>query len=257
MVDKIDIERRFVAYRNNLKLATRFLSTNNDVIKYCGDMQASCAVLTDLLSIGGNKSKNWKAGISPTWKIPVTNPIICGAKGNIDLAIAGVTRVENNMLDQSISVSIILTPAQDQPSHNNYNCGNLTKDIPIVLRRFHFDYDTTIPTNDRPRSHLQYGGKCEHDILSIENIKYYLFSSLEFPRLPLPPMDLIMVFDIFIQQFPTPLNALHQDLQWISFVKESERLWAKGYYSELSNYLHLADRNSLYKRQCDRVDWYT
>ena len=209
------------------------------------------------LSVQPKKNGPWSVGISQAWKIPVIENNLCGVQGESLLIITGHINTQDGKLqDQSISVSLVLNPNKNQKEVNGYDSGKLVKNVPVVVRRFHFDYDLGIEEDDRPRSHIQYGGKFEKERIGIDELKYSLFSSLQTPRIPCPPYDLVLVVDLFLHQYKTPLDQIKAEPEWKKLVKESEELWTKGYYCELANHLDSTGATeSLYKRQCSHVDW--
>ncbi len=257
MNNESDIRSRCKDYRSHIKKAVQFLSKHNVVNKNCPEMYGSCQTMLSSLAVTPKKNNPWRVEISQAWRIPVTKNKLCGAQGDSSLIITGYINTKNGKLqDQSISVSLILNPNKNQKEVNGYDSGKLVKNVPVVVRRFHFDYDLGIDENDRPRSHIQYGGKFEKDRIGIDNLQYRLFSSLETPRIPCPPYDLVLVVDLFLHQYETPLDQIKQEPEWQRLVKESEELWTKGYYCVLTNHLNSTGATeSLYKRQCSHVDW--
>lgn len=255
---KREIKKRCDSYKTHLKDASIFLMNNSMIRRYAPYISISCGIIYKGLS---NKNTAWNVNLTPAWEIPV-DPIggktICGCPGEVKLVIMGAVNLRDDLeIEQSISVSILFTPDKDHDEENGYSCGPLSADQSVIIRHFHFDYDTTLKDNDRPRSHLQYGGHDPSKYLKGAH-QYRLFKSLELPRIPLPPLDPVLTLDLFLSQFNTPISNILEDKTWVNLVKTSEKLWLKGYYKELNEHLDSNDKNKgkLYQRQCEKVDWY-
>lgn len=76
------------------------------------------------------------------------------------------------------------------------------------------------------------------------------------PRIPCPPFDLVLAVDFFLRQFATPLRDMVLESGWLKLVRESERLWLRGYFRELADHLAVNERaKTFYQRISDHVDW--
>ena len=136
-------------------------------------------------------------------------------------------RTATDLLDQSVELAILL-PASSGHTHEDLGCcfENEADDRRrIAVRRFHFD---VAPASERdPVSHLQYGGT----LATAVQAHYCLLPHLECPRLPIAPMDLLLVLDLVLRQFETAIDHLPDEMEWRSVVVESESLWQAGYFA--------------------------
>jgi hypothetical protein len=64
----------------------------------------------------------------------------------------------------------------------------------------------------------------------------------------------VLALDLFLRQFSTPLSDVVSENRWVNLVKQSERLWLRGYFVEIADCLRQANR-PLYSRLCEHVDW--
>ena len=120
-------------------------------------------------------------------------------------------------------------------------------DRKVVARRFHFDLSNN--TDDWPSSHVQYGG----DPAFVEG-HYCMHPHLETPRIPSAPVDFVLLFDLVVSQFETPLSRFAKTGEWKSVVLQAENFWLDQYYKDLSRALRSANRKkekrTLYEDLC-------
>ncbi len=103
---------------------------------------------------------------------------------------------------------------------------------------WHFDYHVP-KTGDgvnsfaHPQFHLQNGGNKLTDNLN----DYGELMILDAPRLPLPPMDVILAIDFIISNFFGSIwqQAL-SDSEYIDVVKRAQEAWWKPYYEGISQH---------------------
>jgi hypothetical protein len=212
----------------------------------------------DRLGVLKRKSKGFRGfdvSIDPNWEIQVDPCPIHGVNGVTKLIVGGAVSVgAGPALMQSIAVALLLESHESVPAKNNMQAERLARGEKVLVRRFHFDYDTSLKNPAYPRSHVQYGGKAARHT-SVSDVHYRLYS-IDLPRIPFPPFDLVLTLDFFLHQFQTPLQDMVEEARWINLVKESERLWLRGYYQEAADHLAPNDRSgTLYSKLSQHVDW--
>lgn len=113
-----------------------------------------------------------------------------------------------------------------------------------IVRRFHFDYQPH--ERDKPTSHLQYGGKVPGVLFP--DIHYCLEHFLENPRIHYPPMDLVLILDVMLREFDTPITKIKEEPNWKSLVKKSQELWWKDYYTLCYQYCSTNQKETIHER---------
>lgn len=255
---KEGLKRRCEDYRDHLKDVFEYLLANGLVRSHCSDMVPSCSANQSTLSTARMKKHTaWSVSVEPNWAVRIEHRALCGVQGRTKLVVGGVIRVTDGLLvRQSIAVCILLIPDQTLAASDEYASEDLVVGQPVVVRRFHFDYDPILQRKDRLHCHLQYGGVFRADLVQDENIRYRLYSSLDLPRIPFPPYDLVLAFDVFLKQLRTPLRQLTEEPRWRNLVRKSEQLWLEGYYKEVNHFLGSVNRSgTLYERLCCSTDW--
>lgn len=248
----IDTKKVDQAFTHVRKLF-EFLSTQNSFILQ-GDNHNLCQkVLSTLRGIESSGSKKWNLNISPNLLFTVNNDNFCGPLGETKIAIGGFMKSDGDVLyEHSIAVSFIYTPYEDECSTSEmYCCTDLKAASPQIVRRFHFDFDSKLSSEDRPISHLQYGGKFNSQHIGMKPIpEYKLFKAIDHPRLPLPPYDLTLIIDMFLSQIPTDTGILRES-SWPGLISRSEDIWLKTYYEDVLNHMNQSKRrNSTYQHLC-------
>jgi len=249
-------------YLDNLIALFKLITSNHNVIAHCYEAyEVSQQILNNQLKhYKKHNSKKWELSISPNIEIELKNKKMCGIKGKTTILLGGSIAVEDDILiDQSLVVSILFTADNDIEEADliTHACYHVRPGIPEIIRRFHFDLDTKLKNNDRPLSHLQYGGKFSTDyIKNGSDVQYNLFKALDHPRIPIPPYDLILIFDMIFDQFePSDLSSIKIENRerWHNLVKTSENLWIVDYFIELANEAGKANREySLYQHMCTK-----
>jgi len=257
MLTQREREARCRNYLEHLYEVFKFLVAQPTIAANCPEMLASCSGLETSLAAhkASPRSRKWELDLKPNWEIPVLPNPVHGVPVAAKLIIGGRIQVSDvPHIDQSINASILVTAVRQIRRNSNAHAEPLRPGERAIIRRFHFDYDTALTGNDRPRSHLQYGGKFLPSVVQTRSIRYSLFSGLEFPRIPFPPYDLVLTLDLFLRQFSTPLSDLIRENRWVNLVKQSERLWLRGYFEEIAVCLRQANR-PVYSHLCEHVDW--
>lgn len=142
--------------------------------------------------------------------------------------------VLNLMLEHTEKCTAIPEGWDNYPIENGYH----------ILRRFHFDLDTTNDDISKPKFHLQYGGNFEPEYLGVDTVHYKLFSPIDHPRLPQQPYDIIMLFDFMLREFELGGVEVINDSGWNKRIMESEKIWLEPYYTALLTRLKSTSRST-------------
>jgi hypothetical protein len=259
MVTKTQAETRCRDYLHHLYEVFTFLATYERVPIDVPEVHHSCAANASKLSAVRKVSKGFPGfgvSISPNWEIPTAPCPVLGVNGSATLIVGGEISVNRGpTLRQSIVIALLLEAQEHIGKVNNKQAEPLEEGERVLIRRFHFDYDTALASPGYPRSHLQYGGKFSGHVPAGAAYRLY---SLDLPRIPCPPFDLVLALDFFLRQFPTSLRDMVDESRWLKLVRESERLWLRGYFQEVAQHLDASDRSlTFYGRLSEHVDWPT
>jgi hypothetical protein len=257
-----DTEELLSDYKKHLSVAFHYIS-QDPMIKHVRPeiSDSSEKIFSKLKSC--NSSSTWAFTIDPPWIVQIRKDRYFG-DCDASLAIGGEMRVVNSAFDRyNFYVSII---------RNYWGPKNLTvydscceancRGINRIVRRFHFDTDGGIKDTLETKSHVQFGGICHEETAIREQIgksvHYCLDNKLDIPRLPYPPIDIILLFDILIRQFETEINKdFVGKSEWIHIVRTTEDFRLKNYYREISNYYQKKEtgradsRKTLFETMCD------
>ena len=105
-----------------------------------------------------------------------------------------------------------------------------------IVRRFHFDHQPY--EKNRPPSHVQYGG---HFPGTGSSTALYDIEDIDNPRLHYLPMDFVLVLDLAINDFETPLAQMARESDWKNLVQKSQQIWWRDYLHWLKT--HICDRD--------------
>lgn len=257
MVTKADAQNRCKAYLEHLHEVFSFLVTYGRVQIDTPQMYHSCATSESRLASDRRKKgpASFSLSIEPNWEIPISPSPIHGIRGDASLIVGGtVSAGRGPTVQQSIVIALLLQASEKITLPNSNQAEALEKGDRVLIRRFHFDYDTTLKSPKYPRSHLQYGGKHSGHI-DLSDVQYRLYS-VDVPRIPFPPFDLVLVLDFFLRQFQTPLADMVEEARWLNLVRVSERLWLGGYFQQIASHLDQKGRTeTYYKHISEHVDW--
>ena len=185
-------------------------------------------------------NNNWSLSISPNWEISLLDKEDGFVKDESDqhkafALIGGIVRVGGGrLLEYTFTLCLILRgDSEDTQIAGDCNvpscCLRNYRDRERIVRRFHFDIDTK-NRSDRPTSHLQYGGGFAEDSFD-RTLHYCLDHKIKKPRLPYPPMDFVLIFDLLMEQYDN-LKSLREE-NWGFLVKESEKILLHEYYAKI------------------------
>lgn len=164
------------------------------------------------------------------------------------VSFGGYIKIENSILiDQSFNIMLLYrhtSKTLETDFIKDWQC-HAFEDGLHVLRRFHFDLDLKNDGINKPKSHLQYGGKLNKDYFNLtEEMQYKLFGPLDHPRIPIQPYDLIMLFDFLFREFLVDGHQIIKEKSWIGNIIESERFWLKPYYERLISRINISTRQA-------------
>ncbi len=198
-----------------------------------------------ILAINRNRTRsvNKELALHPNILIEFDNPDApSGHKFYMSLG-AKIQIEECVLVDQSISLNIIVSPDQDLTAQDAEQafCSPFKRGY-HVLRKFHFDLDMGIRCGTRPISHFQYGGG-RPNYLPFEDFNYELYAPLDIPRFPSIPSSLIVFLDQFIKLLSrNPLHDITKENYWKNAVLASEKLWLEPFFKSAYEHLSKADR---------------
>lgn len=101
-----------------------------------------------------------------------------------------------------------------------------------VIFRCHFD---KARVTGEPLFHLQYGGTQKGKLINGSKLikEYYWHPNIPVPRIPFPPIDLVLAVEIILENFfPRKFNELQSDYKWINMIKQSERMFLENYFKK-------------------------
>jgi hypothetical protein len=174
----------------------------------------------------------------PQIEIPVSNKDL--KSHNPTLLVGGEISCIDGMVEHS-SFSLCVTfssnasiPRNNSVLMNTDSCclvhfGNAKR----IVRRFHFDHQPN--EGQGPATHLQYGGHFPSTDIDTSGWHYCLESCLDNPRLHYFPMDFVLVLDLAIRDFETPLRSLSTEPGWKKLVLKSQQIWWSSYLAWLDS----------------------
>lgn len=162
------------------------------------------------------------------------------ANGNGQARLGGNIEVwdgEYRMFSSSLVLAVRHPSHKDEclPEGLDHCCVETGKDeaegnFYHILDRIHWDVDTGDDVDERkPVCHFQIGGKVSNSAFNDDYEKYhYCSNGLDKPRIPHPPMDPILVFNMLIDQYQS-LESFNQR-HWDGVVTKGETALWKPYY---------------------------
>jgi hypothetical protein len=215
-------------YKNHLEKFLFYMQNNQEVdAKWHQVANQASSIYSKLKSI--RDSNNWSLSISPPLNVPIENDRDFQKQTGF-LLISGGIEVKHSMLAfHSFSVCVV---ANGQ-----------------IVRRFHFDIDAAANIDGRPKCHLQYGGDAQRELQFMSHLKHNLDSWLKKPRLPFPPFDIVLLFDLILRQLGTAVGTKFvEETYWKRLVKESERITMRSYYDYIHAYFGGSTPDTLFDR---------
>jgi hypothetical protein len=188
---------------------------------------------------------DWSFNLTPNWNLKLSDPDKPRSIGRDDFddnlavgVIGGKIRVSDSQFDDySFNFSILVEEESEQRgSESTVECPCCWEDCEKdfrVARRYHFDID--IGDNDnapKPISHLQIGGKFKEDAVRGYS-PHYCLSPLDKPRIPYPPMDPALIFNMISTQYYPVKSSIQES--WQSVVRKSEKILWNPYHQNLAS----------------------
>ena len=220
--------------KEHLKKALRFLIHQ----KYISESAYNVKYLSNALDKLKSDYPDWYIVISHL-EIPILDEEFL--EHNPKIIIGGIIQARGNeVIYSTFSVSIIFSTEAPEPSSYTR-----TLNVPScclkehfnkrrIVRHFHFDFQ---PESDiEPTSHFQYGGPFPEEG-HYGDCHYCLDHKLKIPRIFFPPMDIVLILDLIIREFNTPLRHLTQEGEWRNLVFESQKMWWNKYWDDSRRYL--------------------
>lgn len=111
-----------------------------------------------------------------------------------------------------------------------------------VMLKFHFDKKCENTRTPEPKYHFHVGGRSE------KKECYWHPDKIELPRLPYPPLDIIIVCDIILMNyFPDYYEKLKaENPDWFRLVKKSQKLFQKEYMNKVIASIDNDDDHKIY-----------
>jgi len=248
---------KYGEYKQHLKNAFLFIARDRQIQLNTPHLRNYASRLASQLGEGNDD--NWLLSINPPWNLDIQNDQRSFQENEAYLLLSGVINVTNSDFGfYSIVASIVFKKQVDSSTsmlmipYSEYGeCNHLYTDR--LSRRFHFDLATGKDKKNKPLSHIQFGGN--ETIFPSTN--YHLNPRVEIPRIPYPPLDFIIMFDMILRQFKTKLNTKFYNNQgWVDIVKTSEQFRLINYYTNITNYLSSRRKFTLSEKLCDENDFY-
>lgn len=246
-------EGQEVQKRNHILKTLQFIKNNSDFASLPMDQtRFVSSAFSKLKTSTGDKLS---LEISQL-EIPISNQKLEGHHPT--LLIGGKINLDGDEIKfSSLSVCIAFKTEYSEPTEQTETqtitrslnvpscCLNQYRNSKRIVRRFHFDCQPS--SHDKPTSHVQYGGKFPESE-QYKDYHYCLEHFLENPRIHYPPMDFVLLFDLIINEFETPLYKWTQENDWKGLVLRSQELWWKDYCNKLAEYINNPNGKTFHDR---------
>lgn len=239
--------------RQHILKSLQFIMNNSDFATLPHDQVK--LIGTAYFGLKGAPDQEWTAMI-PQLEIPILNDKL--TKHSPCMLIGGtIGGQESQTTFSSLSVCILFASSadneedyEDQPTSDSLLnvpscCLNVCGETRRIVRRFHFDFQPGGKV--RPLSHIQYGGKFPKDE-RFGDCHYCLEHFLENPRFQFPQMDLVLLLDMIIREFQTPLEKWKEEKDWKGLVLVSQALCYRDYWNIMAGYLNNPNGRTLHER---------
>lgn len=242
-------------YRVLLAQTCRSLCSSRIVRQNAPDVAAGAGRLLDILRIIQRTGRrDFTLALDPNWKIEIDAGKVCSVNGHAELHFGGEIIFEDNCLKRQVLTVVILFQSDHTvdaiDGRPNFNAGEY-----YVVRRFHFDFDSSVSGQGKPLAHIQIGGQLSRERLAIDDdhaIRYELFDQLDEPRLPWTITDVAIVMHTFLRQFPSGLEEMIGGADWLQRVMDSEQLWLADFYRDTATMMDgHANRACFFDYICD------
>ncbi|MFX0196308.1 MAG: hypothetical protein ACFFCW_09325 [Candidatus Hodarchaeota archaeon] len=235
-------DRRETLKRKHLLKSLDYITNNSDFASLPADTNKF--LRSAFYKLKATTNSDWNIVI-PQTEIPIIDKKLSGH--NPTLLIGGkIKGIGDEIKFSSFSVCVVFkTHSQEDeslPSANETSSLNIPscclthhRSKKRIVRRFHFDIQSE--SQGKPISHFQYGGKFPEED-KFKDYHYCLEHFLENPRIHYFPMDFVLLLDMILNEFSTPLDKLTEESNWRGLVFKSQELWWKTYCNELAGYVN-------------------
>jgi len=231
-------------YKDHLISFLNYVASNGDIDQSAQNMRQSASFnLQSLHRRYG--SANWQFNTKPCWKIDVCDKEKFGDYPTYLLIGGNIVVGGGTFQKYSLSTSLVIRGSKSvPPSTKGINmescCLDRHRDYNRIVRRFHFDIDNPSKCKT-PYSHLQVGGEFNPSYAppAPQPGYHYCFDHyIEIPRLPYPPIDMVILLDTMLRQFETKVGEnILSDGTWLKLVKKSQILMLNDYYMMIQSHL--------------------
>lgn len=189
-----------------------------------------------------DSSSDWNFNFTPNWEFVIEDGRDFPGDPGRAIVGADIAIREGEYQRCSFNMSI-LQKSRDFPSSagrervNQRACCAIDRaEKWTMVRRYQFDMDPGVQSEEqKPICHLQTGGNVGGPG-DFDGEFHYCRASMKKPRIPHPPMDLILVLDLLFSQYENLREK--RDSDWLGLVERSERrLWKPFYNHWGSRYL--------------------
>ncbi|MBE0471261.1 MAG: hypothetical protein IBX55_17340 [Methyloprofundus sp.] len=236
----------FLKYKKNLLDLFQFLTSEQEFKRIIPNL-AQLHQTTRILQ-SSNRQTSIRIELPP-FELKLGEGIKCGSNTDTDsfLSIGGPIEFDQaGKVIQSVSVCLSVTPHTDIQKCTSFCTPEMQANINHIIRRFHFDIDSTQSKGDRPISHFQYGGNINDGQKG--SSEYLLIKTLDLPRIPSMPLDIVQVINFFLHQFSTKASPLAKMPKWRNIVLENDKIWKEFYIQNLID--SIGDKSTLYDLLC-------
>jgi hypothetical protein len=238
-------------YLGHLRNALKYFDDNREVAKIPG---LKSQVSASRRQLYGVNPAEWSLRTEPAWEFPVECPefrrgvrarLIFG----IDIAVVG-NKIAQHVVSFSITTEDDKRQIKELAMDDSCCMRQFSPSKLRVIRRAHFDIDVGSHDDPRPWSHLQIGGR--GPLAPADSIHYCLDPYLDSPRIPMPPMDPVLVLEFLMAQFHVDeFSILPRDGYWLNLVRTSQELWSNRFFESQWQFLSGGgDDRTLYSHVC-------
>lgn len=235
----------YIRYRDNLRQCLEYIS-NNPRLGSVIDARIISRIRSNTQQLASSsKLKKFNIPFGP-FEINAIDLINCKHIPCAHISIGGEIKFDNiGNFYQALSLCIIAEPNCDVTAEDGFSLCRMDNGKSYIIRRFHFDIDAEQINGDRPVFHLQYGGNIQEQQKSKH--QYELISSIDLPRIPTLPLDLIQTLNLIFSQINTEITSAFQNPRWRNIVLENDKIWDDIYFSSMKKRNR---KQTLYERLC-------
>jgi len=121
-----------------------------------------------------------------------------------------------------------------------------------LIRKFHFDYDPQGNSSawNKPKYHLQYGGKATPSLKKNGIPTEDLHDWLSVPRLSFTPINLALFLDLVFNEFPSEATQkVIEKSEWRNMIKTNEDALLVPYFQNIGQFINAAHKSNYLFRE--------